>query len=150
MKATKNAIDLTNADGRRDAAQPPRSDRFHQSPPRPARLNPLKALQNFQYSVGVGPVRPISALAPLGAYGCIHVASRDTTHSNSKLTSWVSLDIENYCTIRASPACQRQSLWFSDRSSIKIKGGDCGTINSHDESSSIRILMKVVREILVR
>ncbi|BCP70433.1 hypothetical protein R1N_26200 [Enterobacter asburiae] len=24
----------------------------------------------------------------------------------------VSLDIENYCTIRASPACQRRCLWF--------------------------------------
>jgi NAD(P)-dependent dehydrogenase (short-subunit alcohol dehydrogenase family) len=24
----------------------------------------------------------------------------------------VSLDIENYCTIRASPACQRRYLWF--------------------------------------
>ncbi|MDV2139065.1 hypothetical protein RZZ46_17805 [Citrobacter amalonaticus] len=27
-------------------------------------------------------------------------------------TPEVSLDIENYCTIRASPACQRRCLWF--------------------------------------
>ncbi|EPK1773099.1 TPA: aminotransferase, partial [Klebsiella pneumoniae] len=28
------------------------------------------------------------------------------------LLEGVSLDIENYCTIRASPACQRRCLWF--------------------------------------
>ncbi|HHO3622486.1 TPA: hypothetical protein ACRUWO_004806, partial [Escherichia coli] len=35
-------------------------------------------------------------------------------------------------------------------SSVKIKGRDCGTINGHDESSSIRALMKDAREVLVR
>ena len=35
-------------------------------------------------------------------------------------------------------------------SSVKIKGRDCGTINGHDESSSIRTLMKDAREVLVR
>ncbi len=34
--------------------------------------------------------------------------------------------------------------------SKKIKGRDCGTINGHDESSSIRPLMKDAREALVR
>ena len=34
-------------------------------------------------------------------------------------------------------------------SSVKIKGRDCGTINGHDESSSIRALMKDAREVLV-
>ncbi|HBW8799742.1 TPA: hypothetical protein MFN31_005915, partial [Klebsiella pneumoniae] len=34
--------------------------------------------------------------------------------------------------------------------SKKIKGRDCGTINGHDESSSIRTLMKDAREALVR
>ncbi|EAS0625320.1 hypothetical protein DO259_22710 [Salmonella enterica] len=33
---------------------------------------------------------------------------------------------------------------------LKIKGRDCGTINGHDESSSIRALMKDAREVLVR
>lgn len=33
---------------------------------------------------------------------------------------------------------------------VKIKGGDCGTINGHDESLSIRPLMKDTREALVR
>lgn len=32
----------------------------------------------------------------------------------------------------------------------KIKGRDCGTINGHDESLSIRALMKDAREVLVR
>lgn len=35
-------------------------------------------------------------------------------------------------------------------SSVKIKGRDCGTINGHDESSSVRPLMKDAREVLVR
>ncbi|HBX6254000.1 TPA: hypothetical protein MH648_26400 [Klebsiella pneumoniae] len=35
-------------------------------------------------------------------------------------------------------------------SSVKIKGRDCGTINGHDESSSILALMKDAREALVR
>lgn len=35
-------------------------------------------------------------------------------------------------------------------SSVKIKGRDCGTINGHEESLSIRTLMKDAREILVR
>ena len=34
--------------------------------------------------------------------------------------------------------------------SKKIKGRDCGTINGHDESSSIRALMKDALEVLVR
>lgn len=62
----------------------------------------------------------------------------------------VSLDIENYCTIRASPACQRQCLWFLSALRQKIKGRDCGTINGHDESASIQTLMKDAREVLVR
>lgn len=62
----------------------------------------------------------------------------------------VSLDIENYCTIRASPACQRRCLRFLSALQLKIKGRDCGTINGHDESSSIRALMKDAREALVR
>jgi len=33
---------------------------------------------------------------------------------------------------------------------VKIKGRDCGTINGHDESLSIRTLMKGAREALVR
>lgn len=33
---------------------------------------------------------------------------------------------------------------------VKNKGGDCGTINGHDESLSIRTLMKDAREALVR
>ncbi|RCX62955.1 hypothetical protein DTL34_23375 [Escherichia coli] len=33
-------------------------------------------------------------------------------------------------------------------SSVKIKGRDCGTINGHDESSSIRALIKDAREVL--
>lgn len=43
-----------------------------------------------------------------------------------------SLDIENYCTIRASPACQRRFYGFCLLVS-KIKGRDCGTINGPDE-----------------
>ena len=31
-------------------------------------------------------------------------------------------------------------------SSVKIKGRDCGTINGHEESLSIRTLMKDARE----
>lgn len=61
----------------------------------------------------------------------------------------VSLDIENYCTIRASPACQRRFYSFCLLVS-KIKGRDCGTINGHDKSLSIRALMKDAREVLVR
>ncbi|EDJ8987603.1 hypothetical protein GFI10_26435 [Salmonella enterica subsp. diarizonae] len=33
---------------------------------------------------------------------------------------------------------------------VKIKGRDCGTINGHDESLSIRALMKDAREALIR
>lgn len=33
---------------------------------------------------------------------------------------------------------------------VKIKGRDCGTINGHGESLSIRTLMKDAREALVR
>ena len=62
----------------------------------------------------------------------------------------VSLDIENYCTIRASPACQRRCLRFLSALQLKIKGRDCGTINGHNESLSIRTLMKDAREVLVR
>ena len=62
--------------------------------------------------------------------------------------SGVSLDIENYCTIRASPACQRWCLRFLSALLSKIKGRDCGTINGHDESISIRAMMKVAREAL--
>jgi len=61
-----------------------------------------------------------------------------------------SLDIENYCTIRASPACQRRCLRFLSALQLEIKGRDCGTINGHGESSSIRALMKDAREALVR
>jgi hypothetical protein len=64
--------------------------------------------------------------------------------------SGVSLDIENYCTIRASPACQRQRLRFLSALQLKIKGRDCGTINGHNESLTIRTLMKDAREALVR
>lgn len=35
-------------------------------------------------------------------------------------------------------------------SSVKIKRRDCGTINGHDESSSVRALMKDARAVLVR
>ncbi len=54
-----------------------------------------------------------------------------------------------YCTIRASPACQRRFYSFCLLVS-KIKGRDCGTINGHDKSLSIRALMKDAREVLVR
>ncbi len=33
----------------------------------------------------------------------------------------VSLDIENYCTIRASPNSQRRYLWFVSALQLKIK-----------------------------
>ncbi|MBW1523426.1 hypothetical protein B6V69_26180 [Escherichia coli] len=52
----------------------------------------------------------------------------------------VSLDIENYCTIRASPACQRRFYSFCLLVS-KIKGRDCGTINGHDESGDAANLL---------
>ncbi|MCQ7031718.1 hypothetical protein [Escherichia coli] len=52
-------------------------------------------------------------------------------------------------TIRASPACQRRFYSFCLLVS-KIKGRDCGTINGHDKSLSIRALMKDAREVLVR
>lgn len=55
-----------------------------------------------------------------------------------------------YCTIRASPACQRRCLRFLSALQLKIKGRDCGTINGHNESLSIRTLMKDAREVLVR
>lgn len=45
----------------------------------------------------------------------------------------------------STPVCK-----VSVCSSVKIKGRDCGTINGHDESSSIRTLMKDAREVLVR
>lgn len=60
-----------------------------------------------------------------------------------------SLENGNYCTIRASPACQRRFYSFCLLVS-KIKGRDCGTINGHDKSLSIRALMKDAREVLVR
>lgn len=61
----------------------------------------------------------------------------------------VSLDIENYSTIRTSPAFQLRLDDFCLLISI-IKGRDCGTINGHDESLSILALMKDEREVLVR
>lgn len=56
----------------------------------------------------------------------------------------------NYCTMRASPNSQRRYLWFVSALQLKIKGRDCGTINGHNESLSIRTLMKDAREALVR
>lgn len=61
-----------------------------------------------------------------------------------------SLVIENFCTIRACLACQRRCLRFLSALQLKIKGRDCGTINGHNESLSIRTLMKDAREALVR
>ncbi|HAF2212720.1 TPA: hypothetical protein G9E81_005511, partial [Salmonella enterica] len=47
-------------------------------------------------------------------------------------------------------ACQRRCLRFLSALQLKIKGRDCGTINGHNESLSIRTLMKDAREVLVR
>ena len=85
-----------------------------------------------------------------------------TSHSWRRLQRGVSLDIENYCTIRGQfgdrkllyykdfPGMSKPVFMVSVCSSVKIKGRDCGTINGHDESSSIRALMKDAREVLVR
>ena len=48
------------------------------------------------------------------------------------------------------PGMSKPVFMVSVCSSVKIKGRDCGTINGHDESSSIRALMKDAREVLVR
>ncbi|EAA1524035.1 hypothetical protein GTS13_004338 [Salmonella enterica] len=56
------------------------------------------------------------------------------------------MDFENYCTIRPSQNSQRRCLWFLSALQSK-KGRDCGTINGHYESSSIRTLMKDAREV---
>ena len=48
------------------------------------------------------------------------------------------------------PGMSKPVFMVSVCSSVKIKGRDCGTINGHDESSSIRTLMKDAREVLVR
>lgn len=58
--------------------------------------------------------------------------------------------MERKRTIRASPNSQRRYLWFLSALQLKIKGRDCGTINGHNESLSIRTLMKDAREVLVR
>ncbi|WP_214292464.1 hypothetical protein, partial [Escherichia coli] len=47
-------------------------------------------------------------------------------------------------------ACLTYRYLKNQASSLKIKGKDCGTINGHNESSSIRPLMKDAREVLVR
>ncbi len=46
------------------------------------------------------------------------------------------------------PGMSKPVFMVSVCSSVKIKGRDCGTINGHDESSSIRALMKDAREVL--
>lgn len=69
---------------------------------------------------------------------------------NVILVNGLRLGNGKYCTIRASPACQRRCLRFLSALQLEIKGRDCGTINGHDESSSIRALMKDAREALVR
>lgn len=48
------------------------------------------------------------------------------------------------------PNSQRWYLLFLSALQLKIKGRDSGTINGHNESLSIRILMKGAREALVR
>lgn len=48
------------------------------------------------------------------------------------------------------PGMSKPVFMVSVCSSVKIKGRDCGTINGHDESSSIRALMKDAREVLIR
>lgn len=77
-------------------------------------------------------------------------AEKSAIQDTGTVLNGVSLDIENYCTIRASPARQRRCLRFLSALQLKIKGRDCGTINGHNDSSSIRTLMKDAREALVR
>jgi len=95
-------------------------------------------------------MRPFNSLfLPLAAAQPVFMRHRG--HQVDKhVIDGVSLDIENYCTIRAFPACQRRCLRFLVCTSVKIKGRDCGTINGHDESLSILALMKDAREAFVR
>lgn len=55
----------------------------------------------------------------------------------------------NYCTIRASRTVN-VGIYGLSALQLKIKGRDCGTINGHNKSLSIRTLMKDAREALVR
>ncbi len=56
----------------------------------------------------------------------------------------------NLLYYKGFPGVSTPVFMVSVCSSVKIKGRDCGTINGHDESSSIRTLMKDAREVLVR
>ncbi|HBC2613551.1 TPA: hypothetical protein I4B13_004909 [Enterobacter hormaechei subsp. hoffmannii] len=59
-------------------------------------------------------------------------------------------DLNTWMYYKDFPGMSKPVFMVSVCSSVKIKGRDCGTINGHDESSSIRALMKDAREVLVR
>ncbi len=98
----------------------------------------LRALQDFS------PFLTGSGITP--------ILPKRVNQLSAHVITGISLDIENYCTLRASPspACQRQYCRFLFALQLKIKGKDCSTINGHDESASIQSLRKDAREVLVR
>ncbi len=59
-------------------------------------------------------------------------------------------NLNTWMYYKGFPGMSTPVFMVSVCSSVKIKGRDCGTINGHDESSSIRALMKDAREVLVR
>ena len=64
--------------------------------------------------------------------------------------SWGQFGYRKLLYYKGFPGVSTPVFMVSVCSSVKIKGRDCGTINGHDESSSIRTLMKDAREVLVR
>ncbi|EOH3003512.1 TPA: hypothetical protein RUM34_004759 [Escherichia coli] len=67
-----------------------------------------------------------------------------------KLPVWGQFGYRKLLYYKDFPGMSKPVFMVSVCSSVKIKGRDCGTINGHDESSSIRALMKDAREVLVR
>ena len=65
-------------------------------------------------------------------------------------SSWSQFGYRKLLYYKDFPGMSKPVFMVSVCSSVKIKGRDCGTINGHDESSSIRALMKDAREVLVR
>ena len=69
---------------------------------------------------------------------------------NYETTVWGQFEYRKLLYYKGFPGMSKPVFSVSVCSSVKIKGRDCGTINGHEESLSIRTLMKDARDILVR
>ncbi len=83
-------------------------------------------------------------------YGRGQALHGDKTTTGATVLTWGQFGYRKLLYYKGFPGVSTPVFMVSVCSSVKIKGRDCGTINGHDESSSIRALMKDAREVLVR